>query len=139
MDNLSLLEKFADPEIMQTLSMGEKMLASLYVMILGMAVTFVALCILWGLIIIMSNVVNGAKKKETNVVKAPVPVAAPAPVAEVEKEEENEELVAVITAAIAASLQTSTHNIIVRNITRVSDATPAWGRMGRMEQMNNNF
>ncbi|MCT4604603.1 MAG: OadG family protein [Marinisporobacter sp.] len=138
MDNLSLLEKFADPEIMQTLSMGEKMLASLYVMILGMTVTFVALCILWGLIVIMSNMINGTKKKDTNVVKAPVKVIAPAPVAEVEKEED-EELVAVITAAIAASLQTSTHNIIVRNITRVSDVTPAWGRMGRMEQMNNNF
>ncbi|QZY54711.1 OadG family protein [Crassaminicella profunda] len=137
MDKLSLLEKFSDPEIMQSLSMGEKMLASLYVMFLGMLVTFVALCILWGLIVIMSKMIHGTKKEAVKVVTTPAPVSAPAP-AELEKEED-EELVAVITAAIAASLQTSTHNIIVRNITRVSDVTPAWGRMGRMEQMNNNF
>ena len=37
MDKLSLLDKFKDPEIMHSLSLGDKMLASLHVMILGMA------------------------------------------------------------------------------------------------------
>ncbi len=46
------------------------------------------------------------------------------------------ELVAVITAAIAASLNTTTHNIIVKNIMRTEDSTPAWGRAGRADQMN---
>lgn len=52
-------------------------------------------------------------------------------------DEVNEELVAVITAAIASSMNTSTHNIIVKNISRVPDQTPTWGRMGRIEQMDN--
>jgi glutaconyl-CoA/methylmalonyl-CoA decarboxylase subunit delta len=134
---LTLLDKFADPSLMQNLSMGEKMLGSLYVMILGMGVTFVALCILWGLIVIMTKMILGAEKPEpTKAVATPAPVAAPSVTVE---EDNQEELVAVITAAVAASLQTSSHGIIVRNITRVSDTTPAWGRMGRMEQMNSRF
>ncbi|QEK11104.1 sodium pump decarboxylase subunit gamma [Crassaminicella thermophila] len=139
MDNLSLLEKFANPDLMQKLSIGEKMLASLYVMVLGMAVTFVALCILWGLIVLMSKMINSTKKEATKVVQAPEKTIAPAVEVEKEEKENEEELVAVITAAIAASLQTSTHNIVVRNITRVKDITPAWGRMGRIEQMNSRF
>lgn len=130
---LSLLQKFADPELIKSLSMGDKMLASLQVMVLGMSVTFVALCILWGLIVIMTKMINGAPKEDTKVVKAPVEVVTPSVVVE---EDNQEELVAVITAAIAASLQTSTNNIVVTNITRVADTTPAWGRAGRMEQMN---
>lgn len=136
MDKLSLLDKFKDPEIIGSLSLGDKMLASLQVMILGMGVTFVALCILWGLIIIMTKMINSTPKEATKVVKTPVEVATPSVVVE---EDNQEELVAVITAAIAASLQTSTHNIVVRNITRVVDATPAWGRAGRVEQMNSRF
>ncbi|AOY78221.1 hypothetical protein BJL90_04120 [Clostridium formicaceticum] len=48
------------------------------------------------------------------------------------------ELVAVITAGIAASLHTSTHNIIVKNIIRVPDTTPVWGKLGRIQQINEN-
>ncbi|QXM07253.1 OadG family protein [Crassaminicella indica] len=135
MDKLSLLDKFKDPNLIHNLSDGDKMLASLQVMFLGMTVTFVALCILWGLIIVMSKMLNKTEKEEKKVVED----SAIKPELALEKEDDEEELVAVITAAIAASLQTSTHNIIVRNITRVSDSTPVWGRMGRMEQMNNNY
>ncbi|TCO71342.1 OadG family protein [Marinisporobacter balticus] len=136
MDKLSLLDKFKDPEIIGSLSLGDKMVASLQIMILGMGVTFVALCILWGLIVIMTKMINGTPTEATKVVKTPVEVAVPSVAVE---EDNQEELVAVITAAIAASLQTSTHNIVVRNITRVIDATPTWGRTGRVEQMNSRF
>lgn len=134
MENVSLLEKFANPEMLEQLTLGEKFLGSMYIAILGMAITFIALMILWGLIIIMGKVLNTTqpKKKEVNVVKE---AAKPAPV-EKKDEEEPEELVAVITAAIAASLGTSSSNIVVRNIVRVPDTTPAWGRAGRTEQMN---
>ena len=136
MENLSLVDRLADPEIIKTMTVGEKTMASLQVTLLGMAITFVALMILWGLIIIMTKVLHTTQptKKATNVVKP-----APAPEVKPQKSEdlgESEELVAIITAAIAASLNTSTHNIVVRNIVRVSDATPAWGRAGRVDQMN---
>ncbi|WP_432407839.1 OadG family protein [Wukongibacter sp. M2B1] len=134
MENLSLLERFSNPELIKSMSLGEKLLASGTVAILGMAITFVVLMILWGLIIMMTKFVASQKKEAVQVAKAPAPAPKPAPI---EAEEDNEELVAVITAAIAASLNTSTHNIVVRNIVRVADSTPAWGRAGRIDQMNN--
>lgn len=134
MENLSLVDRLADPEIIKTMTIGEKTIASLQVTLLGMGITFVALMILWGLIVIMTKVLHTTKpaQKATNVAK-------PAPAPEVKPQEdlgESEELVAVITAAIAASLNTSTHNIIVRNIVRVAETTPAWGKAGRVDQMN---
>ncbi|KJF25586.1 hypothetical protein TZ02_17885 [Clostridium aceticum] len=67
-------------------------------------------------------------------------VIQPQPIAEVEEvlEEvsvDDTELVAVITAAVAASLNTPTDNIIVKNITRIPDTTPVWGKLGRMQQV----
>ncbi len=43
-------------------------------------------------------------------------------------------LIAVITAAIAASLGTSSNGIIIKSLKRSSVSTPAWGREGRYEQ-----
>ena len=45
------------------------------------------------------------------------------------------ELVAVITAAIAVSLNTSTHNIVVKNIRRRQDTTPVWSKFNRIQQL----
>lgn len=139
MQELTLLEKFANPDMIQGMSLGEKLLASLYVTILGMSVTFAALVILWGLVVVMTKLVNKPSPKEAapKVVATPAPAQNPKPA--VEAAQEDEELVAVITAAVAATLQTSTHNILVRNIVRLPDPTPSWGRMGRLEQMNSRF
>ena len=41
-----------------------------------------------------------------------------------------EELIAVITAAVAASLNRSTHNITVRSVRRIP-AAPAWNQAAR--------
>ena len=54
-----------------------------------------------------------------------------------DQNEEDEELVAVITAAVAASLHRSTHDIVVRSIRRVPAITPIWNRVGRQEQIAN--
>lgn len=136
MQNLSLVERLADSDLIKTMTTSEKIMASFQVTLLGMAITFVALMILWGLIIVMGKALNTTKpiKKETKVEKTS---SAPAPVPQVDQDAgESEELVAVITAAIAASLNTSTHNIVVKNIVRIPDPTPAWGQAGRTEQMN---
>jgi sodium pump decarboxylase gamma subunit len=136
MENLSLLERFSDPNLIQQMPLGEKLLASSYVAILGMAITFVALVILWGLIIIMGKMLNttGPKKEAVKVQKAPVETKPQA--TEEDSSVDDEELIAVITAAVAASMNTSTHNIVVRDIVRVVDETPAWGKAGRLDQMS---
>jgi hypothetical protein len=51
---------------------------------------------------------------------------------------EDDELVAVITAAVLSCLGGNS-NIIVRNIRRVDDLTPAWGKVSRTEQMAHRF
>jgi len=131
---MSLLDRFADPQLIKEMPMGDKLMASLQVTILGMLVTFVVLMLLWGLIVIMTKVLTGKPKVKPVVTETAAPV-----VQEVVEEEDDEELVAVITAAVATILNTSTHNLVVRNIVRVEDATPAWGRVGRIDQMNSRF
>jgi sodium pump decarboxylase gamma subunit len=138
MENMSLLDKFANPEIMPTLTFGEKMLATFYTTVLGMLITFSALILIWGLTVLLSKVVQSIENKgKANIVEVK-PEAAPV-VETVVAEEDDEELIAVITAAIAASMNTSIHNIVVSNIVRVNDATPSWGVAGRSEQMNSRF
>ncbi len=134
MENMTLIDRFANPDLIKTMPLGEKMLASLYVTLLGMAITFVALMLLWGMIALMSRIL-GTKpsKKETQVVVA---LQAETETAIDKKEGEiDEAIVAVIAAAVAASMNTSVHNIVVRNIRRTQNAVPAWGNAGRFEQM----
>jgi len=138
MNIMELINNFKDPVLIEQLTFGEKVSASLFVTVLGMTITFVALIVLWGLTATYSKMVQNAeaKKKANAVVEVKQPAApTPAPVA-VEPEEDEEELIAVISAAIAAQMGTSMHNIVVRNIVRVADNTPAWGQSGRFEQMN---
>ena len=135
---MSLLERFADPGIIDTMSFGEKMLASSYVAILGMGITFLALVILWVAIAVMSRVIAGFENKN----KAALTVAqapAPSPVSEPVKadaEADDLELVAVITAAIAAVTQQPLSRIQVRSIRRTDPTQPAWQRAGIQRQVS---
>lgn len=139
MDIVQMLEIFKDPNTIHTLSTGDKLGMSMVVTLLGMSITFVALVLLWCCISLMSKVLLSKSNDEKPVAK-PKPVKAAAAVEAVEaNNDEDEELIAVISAAVAASLNTSIHNIIVRNVVQVSDNTPAWGRVGRSEQMNTRF
>lgn len=47
-----------------------------------------------------------------------------------------EEIVAVITAALAASLSRPASDIVIRKIRRVSENSSVWSRVGKLEQMN---
>ncbi len=71
------------------------------------------------------------KKKEEKIEKidaAPVAQATQAVV-------EEDELVAVITAALAAHIGKSTDQLIVRSIVQTGNQQPAWSQAGRMELM----
>lgn len=50
---------------------------------------------------------------------------------------DEEELIAVLTAAIAASLNTSTYNLVIRSYRRVNNNVPAWNKAGVNETINN--
>ncbi|HCS75682.1 MAG TPA: hypothetical protein DIW17_17640 [Clostridiales bacterium] len=46
---------------------------------------------------------------------------------------DDDELIAVITAAVAASLNRSTHSLVVRSIKQVPACSPAWNRAARLD------
>ena len=50
--------------------------------------------------------------------------------------EDEEELIAVLTAAVAACMGQSVERIRVRNVLRVPEGTPAWARAGLADQMS---
>lgn len=116
---------------------------SIKVMVLGMGTVFVALI---GLVFIIKALHKFSDSK-AQPQSANEPEEAFEPVGESDVgdndvqsqgyNEEDEELVAVITAAVAASLHRSTHDIVVRSIRRVPVITPIWNRISRQEQIAN--
>ena len=50
-----------------------------------------------------------------------------------------EELIAVLTAAVAASLNTSTYNLKIKSYRRVGNNAPAWNKAGVRETINSRF
>ncbi len=128
----------SDPRSVDLLSSSEKAFLILFVAGLGMAVTFAVLLFLWFSITVLTNVMKTFSAKKAKPSQLTQVKQTEQAVAVVE-EDEDEELIAVIAAAVAASLNTSIHNIVVKNIVRVNDHSPSWAKTGRIEQMNTRF
>jgi sodium pump decarboxylase gamma subunit len=135
MDTMELMAKFADPETLKTLSMTQRLIAGLVTTVLGMGITFISLIILQFVIGLMAKF-TGVKEQKPQIIG---PALAPAAAAETQKtSKESEELVAAITVALAVQLDVAANNIVIRNIRKVEDYSPAWNRVGIAELMNNN-
>jgi len=124
-----------NPEIMKTLSVGDKMLGSLIVMFLGLVTCFIVLLIIMFAIRVMGSAF-GEKKKEQMPVVAQVPAPAPNPeITQVESapQEDEGELIAVITAAITA--MTGSSSFKIRNISekRLAPTLTNWVSAGRSD------
>src|SRR5690554_8162883 len=105
-----------------------------------MVVVFIVLVAISYLIEILRVTINGKKdkKEEKEISKSNASIGEKT----TEKKEtftketvEDEELVAVIAAAIAASLGTTIPQINIKTIKRISPTTPAWSEAGRREQI----
>lgn len=133
-----LLTSFANPEVMPALAASDKLFAGLVTTILGMGITFTALVVLQFIVSWMDKILNNSSRKQQ-----PATEPAPAPSTEVEPpgatEQDDKELIAVIAATIAMQMKTSVDNIVIRNIEKVEDRSPAWNRAGILEQMTNRF
>ncbi|MDO4176367.1 MAG: OadG family protein [Bacillota bacterium] len=127
--NMSLMEIFSNPETINQLSMGEKMLASTITMIMGLGITFTVLILIWIFIAIMGKVLGatGSKKEAAAVATAAAPAVTKAPVAEAASDDS---LVAVIAAAIAAYTGGNASNLVVKKIQRISGDNTPWGVSG---------
>ena len=137
---MQVLENLKHAESFAQMALVDKLIATGYVIVLGMGITFVALMLIWFLTVLMSKFIQRVESKQALTEVKPAVAPAPASVTTaVVKDEDEGELIAVITAAIAASMNTSMHNIVVTNIRRVPDTTPTWGKLGRSDVMNARF
>jgi len=149
MNELGLMERFADPELFKGLTFGEKMAGGGVTLLMGMGMTFLILCIIWGCISLMGKIFRSAEKKKNKAVEAATATLAaayngtPAPAAETKEtpavpEGENDPaLIAVLMAAIAASEGgTALDNLRVTRITRVAGTKPVWGAAGLRDALD---
>jgi len=133
-----LMTQFANPHVVHSLSAMDKLTAGLITTILGMGITFMALIILQFIIALMDKVLNNAWAKSATF-EADLSIAEKSPDAKEELHQDDNELVAVIASVIAMKLKTSIGNIVIKNIEKLEDRSPAWNRAGIIDQMNNRF
>lgn len=118
---LSLIEKFSDPALFDSLTMGEKATGALITTFTGMGITFIVLVLLWAVIVIMSKTIGAVDKEKIQ--KNPENIEVNKPEKVQNSNVNDEELVAVILAAIVASegnKNLSASNLVVRKIKKVS-------------------
>ncbi len=132
------------------MTLNEALSQGLMVSGVGMTIVFSVLVILMIVLMIMKVVFyKEDKKAKPQKVKAPkkakkadeelAAVIAAAMYASAEPAMTESELIAVLTAAVAASLNTSTYNLKIKSYRRVGNNAPAWNRAGVRETIENRF
>jgi len=139
MNDLSIMQKFVDPALIDTLSLGEKSIGALVTTIMGMGITFIVLTFLWGLIALLARLTaekpkppkGNLEEAQVKTVNAPAATIAHASVAL----GSSPELIAVITAAIVAfeGKTANAGDLIIRKISRASGQATSWGNAGTSE------
>lgn len=121
-------------DFMDILGSGSK------VMILGLAAVFLALTIIVLVINILNKAVNkeaAKEKKDKDINVEDNKLDEKQSTVTIDNEvTDDSELIAVITAAVAASLNRSTHNIIVRRVERIRGNRSQWNKAGRYEHLS---
>lgn len=124
-------------------NLGNNLGFGLTVTLIGIAIVFLGLTILIGLIKLMekatANIGKGGKggKKAKKQAEAPAPTPVAAPVVEEVPVADDSELIAVISAAVAMMMEDGSA-FTVRRVRRVQNA-PAWQKAGREEQVYSRF
>ena len=95
--------------------------SNLFVVLMGMGVTFLGLICLIVLTTVMGKIIGSKNAAEVSAapIAAPAPASAPAPVVN------RKELIAAVSAAIAEELGTDVSAIRIRSFKQVGGATPA--------------
>ena len=120
-------------EVQEIRTIGDALYAGGSVALQGMAIVFGVLILLMIILMLMKVVFYKDTSKQKNA-EPPVQIT---PEKEAENQEvDDEELIAVLTAAVAASLNTSTYNLKIKSYRRVGNSAPAWNRAGLEETVN---
>ncbi len=114
------------------MSLLDKLSQGLPIAIIGYVMVFVVLAILWGVIELMRVILTPKKTKVAEV----KPVENSVQNVVEEEQVEEGELVAVLTAAVAASLNTSTYNLRIKSFKRIDTKNNAWSNASRNDAIN---
>lgn len=120
------------------LPMDDALLTGGITTLTGLSIVFGVLVILMIMLYLFKVIFYKDPAKDASKVQATteeIPVAAEA----VAEEEDEEELIAILTAAVAASLNTSTYNLQIKSYRRVENKRPAWNNAGLRETIGNRF
>lgn len=124
------------------MTVTESLLEGLKVTAVGLAIVFAVLIILMFVLTLMKYVFarepkneQSAQTADTHSDNATAPSAAT-----METDDVNEdELIAVLTAAVAASLNTSTYNLHIKSYRRVNNTAPVWNQAGLRDTIDSRF
>ena len=114
------------------MTVTEALIEGLLTTVIGLSIVFAVLLILMFVLMLMKVVFykEPVKAVKAELSVAPAPVVAPV-------ETDDTELIAVLTAAIAASLNTSTYNLRIKSYRRIDTKANAWNNAGIKENINN--
>lgn len=121
--------------------MLELFLMSLKVLVIGLGAAFIGLTILIVFLSLMRRILtneeSNAKEQHSDTDQAlkGIEKVEQSRQSKEDLPDEDEQLIAVISAAVAAALNRSTHDIIVRSVRRIETHSPVWNRTGRQEQI----
>ncbi len=129
------MKDFANPEILAKMGIGERLINSLMVTVLGMGITFMVLIILYLVIKLIGSILysRSSKKAKETVIKEEV--------LEVEEEyieSDDSEIVAIITAAITA-YEGVGKKLKIKSVRRLDPSLSSWSRLGVEDTINRNF
>lgn len=110
--------------------------SALLVAVLGISIVFVVLALIMFVLMIMEKVF--APKKKEAIKSEKINEIPNSEKTEVKKEDDSE-LIAVITAAIAASLNTSTYNLKIKSYRKLGETGSAWNNASRKENIYSRF
>ena len=115
---------------------------ALLVAVLGMGIVFIVLILIMCVLLIMEKIFAPKKKTVKTAEKTETVQKAPetAPTRAVEAKTNGDgEIIAAITAAICASLNTSSYNIRIKSYRKLGESASAWNRASRNENVYKGF
>jgi glutaconyl-CoA/methylmalonyl-CoA decarboxylase subunit delta len=137
MQELTLMQKFADPALFDSLSTVDKTTGALVTTLMGMGITFAVLTLLWGCIALLTKILDKTdQRKENKTHELETSKSNPTIVEEtinisINSDDDDDELIAVISAALAAaSAHENTDNLFIQKIRRVTGNSTAWSHAG---------
>ena len=119
------------------MTMQEALMTGLSTTVVGLSIVFAVLIILMLVLKIFEKIFykpDTDKSEKSVEVKS---VQQPINTADVNSDEDEEELIAVLTAAVAAALNTSTYNLKIKSYRRLNQNSPAWNKAGVRETIEN--